>query len=69
MDKQIFPNPRLLTRAKPQSVVKPERLEPFAVQEQFTGPVPLCCERPVTEILAERLAESDPASPSPAFIP
>jgi hypothetical protein len=69
MNMQIHFIPRFLTRAKPQLVVKPERLEPFAVQEQFTGPVPLRCERPAAAILAERLAESDPASPSPVFIP
>jgi hypothetical protein len=69
MNMQILFSPRFLTRTKPQLVVKPERLEPFPFQEQFTGPLPLCCERPVAEILAERLAESDPANPSPVFIP
>ena len=69
MNMQILPTPRFLTRTKPQRVVKPESLEPLPLQEQFTGPVPLRRERPVAEILAERLAESNPASTPLVFIP
>ena len=39
------------------------------LQEQFSGPLPLRSERPMAEILAERLAEADPDSPCPLFIP
>ena len=48
-----------------------KRQEPHAnsLQEQFTGLVPVRNERPMAEILAERLAEANPASPSPLFIP
>ena len=37
------------------------------LQEQFIGPLPLRCERPAAELLAERLAEPD-FSPA-LFIP
>jgi len=69
MSMQIFSKPRFLTRAKPPLVVKPERLESFPLQEQFTGPVVLRGERPAAEILAERLAESGPACIPPIFVP
>jgi hypothetical protein len=69
MNMQILSKPRFLTRVKPQMLVKPERLEPFPLQEQFTGPVPLRSERPAAEILVERLAESGPNSAPPVFIP
>jgi hypothetical protein len=56
-------------RTKRAAAAKPERVEAACLQEQFTGPVPARTERPFAEILAERLAETDPASPSPVFIP
>jgi hypothetical protein len=69
MSMPILSNPHLLTRAKSQSVVKPECLESFPFQEQFTGPIPLRLERPAAEILAGRLAESGPDGTPPVFIP
>ena len=39
------------------------------LQEQFTGPLPVRNERPMAEILKERMAEDDPASQCPVFIP
>jgi hypothetical protein len=69
MNVQLILKPRFLTRTKHQSAVNPKHLEPFPPQEQFSGPVPLHRERPAAEILAERLAEADPASMSPVFIP
>jgi hypothetical protein len=49
--------------------LKREHGETIDMQEQFTGPLPLRCERPANEILAERMAESDSASQSLVFIP
>jgi hypothetical protein len=69
MNMQFLSIPHRLSRTKPQVAVKPERLEPFPLQEQFTGPAPLRGERPAAEILAERLAESGPDGLSPLFIP
>jgi len=37
--------------------------------EQFTGPVPARSERSMAEIMKERLAEADPSSPAPVFVP
>jgi hypothetical protein len=48
---------------------KPQDAHPGCQQEQFTGPVPVRSERPMAEILAERLAEANPANPGPLFIP
>jgi hypothetical protein len=69
MNVQLILKPRFLTRTKHQSAVNPKHPEPFPLQEQFIGPVPLRRERPAGEILAECLSESDPASPSPVFVP
>jgi hypothetical protein len=69
MSIQILSNPRILTRTKPQLVVKLDCLEPLPFQEQFTGPIPQRLERPAAEILAERLAESGPDDAPPVFIP
>jgi hypothetical protein len=65
----MLPKPHFLTRTKPCPDGKPECVEPFHLQEEFTGPLPVWSGRPAAELLAERLAESDPASPSPVFIP
>jgi len=48
---------------------KPREAQADCLQEQFTGRIPLRSERPMAEILAERLAEAGPASPGPLFIP
>jgi hypothetical protein len=60
---------RFLTHTKHPADPKPERLETFQLQEQFSGAIPLRTERPAAELLAERLAESDPSSACPVFIP
>jgi hypothetical protein len=69
MNVQIYPKPRLMPSLKVPEDLKREHGETITMQEQFTGPLPLRCERPAAEILAERLTESDPANPSPVFIP
>jgi hypothetical protein len=51
------------------AAAKPQSDQAACLQEQFTGPLPVRSERPMAEILAERLAEADPASPCPVFIP
>ena len=51
------------------AATKPQELRAACLQEQFTGLDPRRNERPMAEILAERLAEADPASPGPLFIP
>jgi len=51
------------------AAAKPQGVQAGCLQEQFTGPVPARSERSMAEILAERLAEADPARPSPVFIP
>jgi hypothetical protein len=48
---------------------KPGETPAACQQEQFTGPLPARSERPMAEILAERLAKADPDSPTPVFIP
>jgi hypothetical protein len=51
------------------AAARPQGVQAACLQEQFTGPVPARSERPMAEILAERLAEADPDSPCPVFIP
>jgi hypothetical protein len=48
---------------------KPLNDQPACMQEQFTGPVPARNERPMAEIIKERLAEANPAYQCPVFIP
>ena len=48
---------------------KPQETPATCMQEQFTGQMPVRSERPMSEILAERLAEANPTSPNPVFIP
>ena len=48
---------------------KPCEVQADCLQEQFTGRIPVRSERPMAKILAERLAEADPASTGPLFIP
>ena len=69
MNVQIIPKPRSMVSLPFPADLKRKHGETVELQEQFTGPVPLRCERPAAEILAERLAESAPASPSPVFVP
>lgn len=68
MNITIASTPRLLTRKK--HGVKPERVEGVHLQEQVAGPPPECNERPIADIVAERLAESGPVSHvAPIFVP
>ena len=68
MNLSIPSTPRVLTRAK--DGAKPERVEGVHLQEQFAGQRPERNERPVADILAERLAESGPVSHvAPLFVP
>jgi hypothetical protein len=69
MTVKVLPKPGFLTLKKHPADPKPERLETSQLQEQFSGAIPLRTERPAAELLAERLAESDPDSASPVFIP
>jgi hypothetical protein len=69
MTVKVLPKPGFLTLKKHPAHSKQERLETFQLQEQFSGAIPLRTERPAAELLAERLAESDPASACPVFIP
>ena len=67
MNAQTMPDQQFSTRTK--SEAEPEHAEAAFTQEQFTGPVPVRSERPMSEILNERQAESDADGASPAFIP
>jgi hypothetical protein len=68
MSLSIPSTPRVLTRAK--DGTKPERVEGVYLQEQVADLPPECSERPVADILAERLAESGPVSHvAPIFVP
>ncbi len=49
--------------------LKQEHGETITIQEQFAGPIPLRGERPIAEILAERLAESDLEATPSVFVP
>jgi hypothetical protein len=60
---------KIMTPAPQAAPEKPQQTQPATLQEQFTGAVPMRYERRMDEILAERLAESNPDSPSPLFIP
>ena len=51
------------------ATVKPQDVPVVCLQEQFTGPIPARRERPMAEILAERLVEADPSRPVPVFVP
>ena len=68
MNATVFPEIGFIPPAT-RSAEKPESAQATYQQEQFTGPLPLRSERTMAEILAERLAEADPASPCPVFIP
>ena len=49
--------------------LEPQSQPATRLQEQFTGPLPQRSERPMSEILAERLATADPSRPAPVFVP
>jgi hypothetical protein len=59
----------IMTPTPDSAAAKPQGVHAGCLQEQFTGPVPARSERSMAEILAERLAEADPDSPCPVFIP
>ena len=64
-----LPELDIMTPTLDSATAKPQGVQAGCLQEQFTGPVPARSERPMAEILAERLAEADPDSPCPVFIP
>jgi hypothetical protein len=51
------------------AAAKPLRDQAACLQEQYTVPLPMRNERPMTEILKERLAQVNPASQCPVFVP
>ena len=51
------------------AAAKPQSTQATCLQEYFSGPLPVRSERTMAEILAERLAEADPDSPCPVFVP
>jgi hypothetical protein len=67
MSIQSTPLPRLSNHSQPEADPTSERVDRLAMPEQVTGGVPQRTERPFADILAERLAEADPASLS--FVP
>jgi hypothetical protein len=69
MNVQAYPQTHFMTPNKPAANLQQAHAEMIDMQERFTGPIPLRLERPVAEILAERLAESGPDSTPPVFIP
>jgi hypothetical protein len=64
-----LPELGFMTPTPESAATKSHSNEAGCLQEQFTGPMPTRRERPMAEILAERLAEADPDSPCPVFIP
>ena len=69
MATSVLPELGFMTPLPQTTAAKPQQVQAACLQEQFTGPVPLQRERPMSEILAERLAEAVPASQVPLFIP
>jgi len=59
----------LSTPATAATFEQPREAQPACLQEQFLGRLPLRGERPMVEILAERMARADSCSPCPVFIP
>ena len=64
-----LPELGFMTPTPDSASAQPQSAQAGCLQEQFTGPLPVRNERPMAEILAERLAEAGPDSPSPLFIP
>ena len=58
-----------LNPTDPEPATDPQIAPAARLQEQFSGSLPLRNERTMAEILAERLAKSDPACPAPVFVP
>ena len=69
MNGTALPELGFMTPIPDNATAKTQDAQAGCLQEQFTGPVPARSERPMAEILAERLAEADPDSPCPVFIP
>jgi hypothetical protein len=65
----VLPELDFMTPATPDPDAKPQGAQVGCLQEQFTGLVPARRERPMAEILAERMAGANPASLGPLFIP
>ena len=68
MANPVLSEPQIISGVQA-AATKPLQNQAACLQEQFTGQLPLQRERSMTEILAERLAEAGPDSPSPLFIP
>ena len=68
MSATVLPKLGTITPMPQTAAAKPQEAA-ACLQEQFAGQVPVRSERPMAEILAERLAEANPASPNPVFIP
>jgi hypothetical protein len=69
MNVQIYPKLHFKTLLRSRENLTREHGETLPMQEQFSGSIPLRGERPAADILAERLAEHDPANAAPLFIP
>ena len=69
MANPVLSEHQIISGVQQAAATKPLQNQAACLQEQFTGQLPLQRERSMTEILAERLAEAGPDSPSPLFIP
>jgi hypothetical protein len=69
MTVQTPPNYGFLNRIEQAACSHPEDMDSSPAQEQFNGVIPLRNERPVAELLVERLSDADSASTSLLFIP
>ena len=69
MTTTVYPEPGFLTPTNPASATNPQIVRGVCLQEQFTGQIPARGERPMAEILTERLLKADPSRPAPVFIP
>ena len=65
----VFPKLGFIPPIPDAAAAKPLSGQAACLQEQFTGPLPMRSERPMAEILKERLAQVNPASQCPVFIP
>ena len=69
MANPVFSQIEIKNPAPQAATAKPQQTQAVCLQEQFTGQIPQQRERPMAEILAERLAQAGQDSQSPLFIP
>ena len=69
MTTTVYPESGFLIPSNPASATNPHIVQGICLQEQFTGQIPARSERPMAEILAERLVRADPSRPAPVFVP